>query len=126
MGMERRKSRRFNVFFNTGLVSGSESYAGFAGNLSENGLYMRISSADSKIIFSNNTVHDLRLMILPDEALDICCRLVWSYEIPKDNLTGKSAYNLGMEILTPLPKYNDFYGNLAVENLNEYIKRYFH
>ena len=123
MDMERRQSRRLNVFFNTGIISGNENYSGFTGNISENGLYVRISSAHSSIIFVERTRMDLKLKLHMHEELDLYCRLVWSYELPLYNSKGKSAYNMGMKILALSSNYKNFYRNLAVENLKEHIRR---
>ena len=123
MDRERRKSRRFNVFLNAGIISDNTFYKGFAGNLSVNGLYVRISSAKSSIMFADRINVYLRPLSDRDGELDLYCRRIWSYEIPQDSSKGISAYNMGMKILDLSDDYNTFYRNLAVENLNEYIKR---
>lgn len=124
MDGERRRSRRFNVFINAGIISENIFYTGFAGNLSADGLYVRISSAKSSIMFADRI--NLYLKTLPDRdrELDLYCRLIWSYEIPQCNSKGKSAYNMGMKILEFSEVYHTFYRNLAVENLNKYLKRF--
>ncbi|MBI5408466.1 MAG: PilZ domain-containing protein [Nitrospirae bacterium] len=119
--MEKRRTRRLNVFFKIALSSGSVSYAGFIGNISEKGAYIRVRSADARIIFTPGTIYDLRLDSSPEEMPDLRCRVIWSYEIPLANQPGKSAYNLGVEIIEPSQEYKDIYSNTAMKNLDDQI-----
>ena len=121
--MEKRQSRRFNVFFNSGFCLWNMKYTGFVGNLSENGLYMRISSTDPALNFHELSELDLILQLPRDEILNLNCRIVWSYEIPHKYSANESSYNLGMMILGPFPEYRVFYEDLAMESLNECITR---
>lgn len=126
IAMEKRQSRRFNVFFNSGFCSWNVKYTGFVGNLSENGLYMRISSTEPGINFHKLPELDLKLKLSSEEMLNLICRLVWMYEIPHKSSANESAYNLGMKILGPFPEYQVFYEDLAMKSLNECINRYLH
>ncbi len=121
--MEKRKSRRFNVYFNSRFCSWNLKYAGFVGNISENGLYMRISSNEPGINLHKLPEFDLKLKLPNEETLDLICRLVWMYEIPHKYSANASAYNLGLKILGPFPEYKGFYESLAMKNLNECINR---
>jgi hypothetical protein len=94
------------------------------GNLSDNGLYMRLSSADPGINFYKPSEFDLKLKLKRGEILNLICRLVWTYEIPNKNSADKSAYNLGMKILGPFPEYQIFYEDMAMKRLNERINGY--
>ncbi len=123
IAMEKRQSRRFNVYFNSGFCSWNVKFTGFVGNLSENGLYMRISSSDTALNFHKLSELDLKLKLSSEEMLNLICRLVWMYEIPHKYSANASAYNLGLKILGPFPEYQAFYENLAMENLNECINR---
>lgn len=122
--MEKRQSKRLNVFFNTGIIFGDMKYDGFVGNISENGLYARISSAASQKVLPCQEAFDLRLRLPDDEIFWIKCNLVWSYEIEKRGSDCESAYNMGLKIVSPLPEYSIFYEKLLMKSLNENLKRY--
>lgn len=122
--MEKRQSSRFNVYFNADIVSGNAVYNGFVGNLSENGLYVRISSADSRIVFPDFADYGLRLRLPEKELLNLSCRLIWSNAVPLRNTDRGSAYNMGFEILGPIPEYSAFHENMLMENFNERLKQY--
>lgn len=119
--MGKRHSRRFNVFLNAVLISDDVSYAGFIGNLSETGVYMRIKSANAKIDFKPGTKIEVKLELLFEETLNLNCRLVWAYELPLDFSAGKSAYNMGIEIIDLNLTYKKFYKYLT-RGILEYYK----
>ncbi len=122
--MEKRQSSRFNVYFNADIVTGNAVYNGFVGNLSENGLYARISFADSRIVFSDFSDFILRLRLPDKESLNLLCRLIWSSEILLKNTDCESAYNMGFEIFGSLLEYSAFHENMLMENFNERLKQY--
>lgn len=118
--MGKRRSRRIHVFFKADLLSDGVSYEGFIGNISEEGAYVRVRAA-AKINFIHGTIFDLKFNPASEEMPNLRCRLIWSYEIPLVNQPGKSAYNLGLEIIDPSQGYIDFYNNVAMKNLNDQI-----
>lgn len=120
--MEKRNSRRYIVFIAGVIISGDKSYAGVVGNISENGMYVRIKSADAGINFAPGTISDLKIKLPSEETLNLRCRLVWSYEILPVKSSGKSAYNLGMEIKSPSQEYRKFYIETAMGKINDQIK----
>lgn len=122
--MEKRQSNRFNVYFNADIISGNAVYNGFVGNLSENGLYARISSADSRMVFPDFADFILRLRLPDKESLNLLCRLIWASEILLNNTDSESAYNMGFEILGPVSEYRAFHENMLMENFNERLKQY--
>ncbi|MEN8263487.1 MAG: PilZ domain-containing protein [Nitrospirota bacterium] len=122
--MEKRQSNRFNVYFNADIISEKAVFNGFVGNLSENGLYARISAADSRIVFPDFADFCLRLRLPDKEYLNLLCRLIWSSEILLKNTYCESAYNMGFEILSPVPEYSAFHENMLMENFNERLKQY--
>ncbi len=118
--MGKRHSKRFNVFFNAVLISsGDVSYAGFIGNFSGTGMYMIVPSANPKINFTPGTIFNLKLKLPSEETLNLHCSLVWAYEIPLSNPVGKSAYNMGVEIIDPAQKYKEFHRNFVMKNLKD-------
>ncbi len=119
--MEKRYSRRFNVFLKAALLSAGACYEGFVGNISENGMYVRIRRADAGINFTPEMTFDLSLILPSEETLNLRCRPVWAYEIPIINQPGRSAYNLGLEVINPVSGYKDLYKNVAMENFNHHI-----
>jgi hypothetical protein len=118
--MKRRISRRLNGFFKAEIISNDTSFSGFIGNFSENGIYMRISSANAGISFAPGTVFDLKFRLPSEKILNLRCKLVWVYEIPLGSQPGRSAYNMGMEIINPLPAYMDFYKDLVIKDLKKF------
>ncbi len=122
--MEKRQSNRFNVYFNADMISGNAVYNGFVGNISENGLYARISSADSRITFPDFADFGLRLKLPDKESLNLSCRLIWSTEMLPRNTGCESAYNMGFEILGPVSEYSAFHENMLMESFNERLKQY--
>ncbi len=122
--MEKRKSNRFNVYFNIDLFSEKGTFNGFVGNISENGVYVRISSADSRIVFPDSADYDLMLRLSEEEPLNLSCRLIWSNAVLLGNTDCESAYNMGFEILGPVPEYSAFHEKMLMENFNERLKQY--
>ncbi len=122
--MERRLSKRYLVFFDAVINSGSTRYEGVIGNISETGIYMRIKHVNDRITFTPGTIFDLKMKLKTDETLDLRCRLVYAYEIPLVTSGGNFAYNLGMEIIEPSPGYSDLYLNVAMKKLNDQLKSF--
>ena len=122
--MEKRKSNRFNVYFNTDIISGKVVFNGFVGNISENGLYVRMSTADSTIVFHDFADYGLRLRLPDKELLNLSCSLKWSSEILLRNTDCGSAYRMGFEILGPVQEYSAFHDNMLMESFNERLKQY--
>ncbi len=119
--MGERRSRRFNLYLKAALLSASVSNEAFIGNISENGMYVRIRSAGAGIAFVPETAVDIIIILPSDETLNLRCRLVWAYEIPIMNQPGRAAYNLGVEILNQIPAYREFYENIMMKNLNDQL-----
>lgn len=119
--MAKRRSRRFNVYLNAALSSGSVSHEAFIGNISEDGIYVRIRSAGAGIDFTPETAFDCNLILPSEETLNLRCRLIWAYEIPVINQPGRAAYNLGLEVLNQFPEYKDFYKNVMMKNLYDQL-----
>lgn len=111
--MEKRLSIRQHVFLNAALEFGDTIYTGLAGNISKKGVYICIKSANAKTNFAIGTKFDLSLELPSEEILKLNCRLVWAYEIPRDISTGRSSYNLGVEIIEPDLTYEKFYNYLT-------------
>ncbi len=117
--MGKRHSRRVTVFFNAVLISDDASYAGFIGYISETGMYIWVPSASAKINFTHGATFNLKLKLPSEGILSLHCRLVWAYEIPLSTQVGKSAYNMGVEIIDPFQKYKEFHGNFAMKSLKD-------
>jgi hypothetical protein len=118
----KRRSKRYVVFFDAEIISGNKCYEGVIGNISENGVYMRIKHVNARINFTPGTTFDLKMKPRSDETLNLRCRLIYAYEIPLVTSPGKFAYNLGMEIIEPLPGYMELYINAVMKKLNDQIK----
>lgn len=118
----KRHSKRYIVFIDAGIKMDGGSYNGIAGNISEEGIYLRIRSADAAIYFPPESVLDLSLRLSLGKTLDLLCKIVWAYEIPLDSKPGRSSYNLGMEIITNAPEYKKLYECEAMKHFNNQIK----
>ncbi len=119
--MERRRSTRYRVFLDAEIISGSESYDGVIGNISENGVYIRIKAVAARINFTPGTILDVKFKLPSEETITLSCRLVYAYEIPLVRSLGKFAYNLGLEIVDPLPEFIKLYETVVVKKLNDQI-----
>lgn len=120
--MERRLSKRYLVFFDAVLTSGSTRYEGVIGNISETGIYMRIKHVPDRITFIPGSLFNLKMKLKTEETLDLRCRMVYSYEIPLVTSPGQYAYNLGLEIIDPPAGYKDLYLTVVMKKLNDQIK----
>lgn len=118
----KRRSKRYIVFIDAAIKLDGRSYSGIAGNISEEGIYLRIRSADAELYFAPGSVLDLSLRLPLERTLDMQCRIIWAYEIPLDSKSGISSYNLGLEIITNAPGYKKLYENEAMKHFNNQIK----
>ncbi len=102
--MERRHSKRIIVNLKAELISGSVSYAGFIGNLSEDGIYLITDPTKTPVDFTPGTPLEVKFEPLTGETLCLNCMVKWSYKTPPHGL----ANSIGLEIIdTPL-KYKEF------------------
>ncbi|MBI4682950.1 MAG: PilZ domain-containing protein [Nitrospirae bacterium] len=122
--MERRRSTRYRVFTDSEIISGNKRYEGVIGNISENGVYIRIKSVDARINFTPESICALKFELPSEETITLRSRLVYAYEIPLVTSQGKFAYNLGLEIIDPLPEFIKLYEAAVVKKLNDQIKSF--
>ena len=113
-----------NVCINADVTVGSAYYTGFIGNLSENGIYMRISTADSDINFLPGTIVGMEIKMSNAKTINIRCKIVWAYEVPGRNAACKSAYRLGMEVVDVPVEYKEYYNRLAINDLRKYLQQF--
>jgi len=111
--MERRRSVRQHVFLNAALKFGDTTYTGVAGNISKEGIYICIKQSNAKIQFPIGTAFEMKLELPSEDILTLICKLVWAYEMPCDISAGRSAYNMGIEIIERDLTYDKFYDYLT-------------
>lgn len=110
------------MFIDAGIKSDDGNYTGVAGNISEEGVYLRIRSAGAELYFAPGTIFDLSLKLPLERTICLRCRLAWAYEIPLATQPGRSSYNMGMEIMNTVPEYKKLYKDEAMNNFNDQLK----
>ncbi len=121
--MAQRNSRRINVFICADLAIMRRSYHGFLGNISERGMYMRISSTQESMKFAHGARVTVTL-IVQKEKTDFLCRVVWTNEVCERNQLLNSTCSLGLEIIDSQDRYMEFYHYLAANGIKEYLELY--
>jgi hypothetical protein len=109
--MLRRTCQRIPLHLEAKLVSDKASYIGFIENISESGLYAKITCMDNSAPDSNPHI---KFRVPHGQPLDLECKRVWSRKDMSDNLTE----HIGMEIVNPPQEYNHFYQNVKLGKLN--------
>jgi len=103
--MERRQFKRKVVKLKAERISGNEHRAVFIENISENGIYMITAPSKATTNYIPGTELDLKFQFSSGEAIDLHCKVIWSYKrTPPDGL----ADSIGLEIIDPPLKYREF------------------
>jgi len=114
--MERRDVARKDVSLKTILISGSKSYDGIIGNVSEYGLYVKTSLTKTEIDFLPTTILELKFNIPSGKTINLLCEIIWLYskkiQHPRLGNEGVLENNIGMEIKNSPPEYKNFVENL--------------
>ncbi len=102
--MEIRRSQRHIVSIEAEVISDGVSCTGFIGNLSEDGLFMRMPPSDAFGDFSSGLPVTLKLQLPSGDTVNLECRVKW---VGKKH-PGSSICNVGMEINKAPREYLDF------------------
>lgn len=102
--MEKRRAKRKTIRLDAEIILGITRCTGFIDNLSVNGMFMRTSPDQPSIDVIPGTIFEMKLQHVPGEALNLNCRVLWSYKNPPHGLT----LSIGMEIINPPQEYKAF------------------
>lgn len=102
--MDIRRKKRLLVSLDAEIVHAGTTYKGFIGNLSEEGVYMRVASSNSSIYFDPGTEVELKFEVPSGETLNLPCRVTWSDR----TIPGSVIQKLGMEVINATDKYKEF------------------
>ena len=102
--MERRRFKRKTLRLNAESISGDTDFAVFIENLSENNICCTTTEKN----FAPGTEFQVKIQSDSGEALNLNCRLQWSYETPPYGVTN----SIGMEILDQPTHYRTFLDSL--------------
>jgi hypothetical protein len=108
--MEKRHPKRVIVSLVAELISEDKSYVGIIENLSEKGIFMKISSTNTAIGFIPGNTPMVKFQISSGETLNLRCEIRWlhTYKTPTHDLINK----IGMEIIDPPTRYKEFFKTL--------------
>lgn len=104
--MDRRHSRRIPVILHGELIAGDTSYLIFIANISEYGMFMRISPTNTAVDFIPGTTSSLKMKIPSEETITLNVEIKWLHsDKPSSNIFMNS---IGIEIIDPPTEYKSF------------------
>lgn len=105
--MEKRRSKRKFVKIKNEIISGGRSFKGVIGNISAEGIYMRVEAVKVYIDLEPGEIFELKFQPIPGETLNLHCMIKWRDLLPVYRTT--FGFGIGMEIIDPPLKYKEFY-----------------
>ncbi len=102
--LNKRRSKRQMISLITEFVSDNISYTGLIENISEEGMFMRVSPSNNGISLSPGARLELHIKLPSGKLLSSHCNVIWSYKTPPHGLINTA----GMEVIGPHPQYIDF------------------
>ncbi len=109
--MSRRTCQRIPIHLEAKFVSDKASYMGSIENISESGIYAKITCMEN---FTPDTKAHIKFQIPDGQPLDLECKRAWSKKDMSDNVTE----HIGMEIINPPQEYNYFYDKVKLGKLD--------
>ena len=107
--MEKRRSVRKALRLKAERISGNSHHAVFIEDISEQGIRILTAPGGLKYEFFPDTPLNLKFELSTGEAIDLRCRVRWSYRNePPNDLTS----SVGMEIIDPPQRYREFVKNI--------------
>ncbi len=100
----KRRSKRQMVSLITRFASNNSSYTALIENISEEGIFMRVSPSSNGLNLTPGSKLKLLIKLPSGEFLSSQCNVIWSYKTPPHGLINSA----GMEITNPSPQYADF------------------
>jgi len=108
--MERRKSKRTAVSLKAVRISGAKRHDVFIEDMSETGIHLLTAPSTAFGKYAAGNEIDVRLGLPHGEKILLHCRIVWSFRrMPPE----REVDSVGLEILSPPPKYVAFIRTLA-------------
>jgi len=114
--MGKRRSERIAVNFNTKIILAGKAYDGYITNVSQDGIGCSITSVlKAPKDFIPIKIPELRFELPSGEPVNLICELAWftGTELDDQQLT------LGLKIIEPSPRYNEFIKELFVTHPDE-------
>lgn len=103
--MEKRRSKRIKVNLKAERISGDEKYGVFIENISENGIHITTTPAETHKKYTPGIDIDLNFQLNTGETLNLHCKVRWAHlKVPPDGMTD----SIGLEIINPPKKYIEF------------------
>ncbi len=102
--LNKRRSKRQMVSLITRFASNNSSYTALIENISEEGIFMRVSPSSNGLTLTPGSKLKLLIKLPSGEFLSSQCNVIWSYKTPPHGLINSA----GMEIMNPSPQYADF------------------
>ena len=103
--MEKRRTKRIKVNLKAERISGNDKYGVFIENISEHGIHMITTHAETHKKYISGTDIDLKFQLNTGETLNLQCKVRWAHlKVPPNGLTD----SIGLEIIDPPAKYLDF------------------
>jgi hypothetical protein len=96
------------VNFKAVLVSDTAIHSAIIENLSKDSLYIRAVPVEMVSDLIPGKTLEVKFQPTSDETMCLSCKVKWSYKTPPHGITN----SLGIEILDPLPRYEDFFETL--------------
>jgi len=109
--MERRRTRRIKVNLKAERISGNKKYGVFIENISEHGIHMITTSAETHKKYTPGTDIDLKFQLVRGETINLQCKVRWAHlKVPPDGMTD----SIGLEVIDPPVKYLQFIKTLKM------------
>ncbi len=102
--LNKRRSKRQMVSLITRFASNNSSYTALIENISEEGIFMRVSPSSNGLNLTPGSKLELQIKLPSGEFLSSHCNIVWSYKNPPYRVINSA----GMKIMNPSPQYADF------------------
>ncbi len=102
--MRIRRPKRIILDLNAEVIVDGKSYAGFIGNISDDGIYMKILSSGITADFHPGNSVDLKFQLPAGEKLNLPCIIKW---VNKSVSNGHS-YSMGLKIHSAPQEYKEF------------------
>jgi hypothetical protein len=102
--MDIRRNKRLIVSLSAEIRHEGKTYRGFIGNLSEEGIYMRVAPPDKFVIFDPGAEVELMFQVPSGGTVKLLCRVAWSDRI----LPNSIIQNLGMKVIEVSEEYREF------------------
>ena len=112
MQVSRRDCQRIPFTLEAELVYNKATCFALIENVSENGIYVKITSMDRIEDFNPDTKILLKFRLSSDEFLQLTCEEKWS----KRNISNSMIEQIGMKIINPPQEYKHFFNTVKLDH----------